>query len=230
MSPQSVKSARQIRNAHEGSSTLVDRIVSRLRMLILKGELAPGTRLVELEIAAQTDSSQASAREALQRLERDGFVVRRGRTGTFVTDVNPEEMHEIFQIRSMVEQFAIRRTARSIRAEQITELEAQVEEMRAAGRKGDAIGLVEHDMMFHRCICEWAEHPTLLQVWTLLYAQVERFLVMYDALHFTDLTLVADSHLPTLEALEAGDPDLAAERVQTHIQYIMQRTSQATLA
>lgn len=220
-----MKSDTQVLLAHERASTLVDRISSRLRLLILKGELAPGTRLVELEIAAQTNSSQASAREALQRLERDGLVVRRGRTGTFVTDVNPEEMHEIFQIRSMVEQFAIRRTARSIRAEQITELEARVEQMRAAGRKGDAVGLVEHDMVFHRCICEWAEHPTLLQVWTLLYAQVERFLVLYDALHFADLTEVADSHLPILEALANGDPDLAARRIEAHVHYVMDGAS-----
>lgn len=209
--------------------TVVDDIWSQLRMLILRGSLAPGARLVELEIASQTGVSQASVREALQRLERDGLVVRNGRSGTFVTEVSPENMHEIFLIRSMVEGFAIRRTARSITPQQIGELKGLIEEMRSAGQAGDTVRMVEHDMTFHQRICTWAENPTLLNVWTLLYAQLERFLVMYDALHFTDLTRVADSHLPTLQALEAGDPDLAAERVQTHIQYIMQGTSQATL-
>lgn len=176
---------------------------------------------MELEIAAKGDASQASAREALQRLERDGLVARRGRTGTFVTEVSPQSMREIFLVRSLVESFAIRRTAASIRAEQIKELEKQVERMRVAGRAGDAVALVEHDIQFHKRICEWAEHPTLLQVWTVLHAQVERFLVLYDTMHFADLSELADSHLPIVQALALGNADLAAERIEAHVQYVM---------
>jgi len=50
-----------------------------------------------------------------------------------------------------------------------------------------------------------------------LHGQLERFLVIYDASHFADLTTVADNHLPILEALEAGDADAAAERIERHV-------------
>lgn len=212
------------------ASTVVEQIWAELRTRILQGKLAPGSRLVELEIAGQSGASQASVREALQRLERDGLVARHGRGGTFVTEVSPEEMREIFMIRSMVEGFAIRRTALAIRPDQLAELHDLVDGMREAGRAGDTMAVVEHDMALHQRICAWADHPTLLRVWTLLHAQTERFLVLYDALHFTDLTRVADSHLPILDALEEGDPDGAAERIERHVRYYMEGTARTVPA
>jgi DNA-binding GntR family transcriptional regulator len=205
------------------SSTVVDDIWVQLRRLILSGELPPGSRLVELDIATQTGASQASAREALQRLERDGLVVRRGRSGTFVTEVAPGEMDEVFRIRVAVETAAVRRTARHIRPEQVRELRTLVDRMREAGQQGDPVAMVEYDMAFHHRICAWANHATLMRVWTLLYAQMERFLVIYDALHFADLTQVADSHEPIVAALEAGDVEEAVRRISDHVEYAVAR-------
>lgn len=210
-----------LRPKRKPTSTVVDEICNHLRTQILQGTLGPGSRLVELEVAGSIGASQASAREALQRLERDGLVERRGRSGTFVTEVVPEEMNEIFLIRSSVESFAIRRTAGSIQPAQLDELRLLVGRMREAGRLGETVRLVEQDMAFHQRICAWANHPTLLRVWTLLRAQIERYLVIYDALHFTDLTEVADSHLPILAALAEHDASAAAERIESHVTYVM---------
>lgn len=199
------------------SSTVVEQITSALRRMILRGALPPGTRLVELELAAQTSASQASVRESLHRLERDGLVVRRGRQGTFVTDVDPEKMFEVFHIRSTVESFAIRRAMARMTPQRLDELESLVEEMLKAGRKGEVIDVVEADMAFHNRICTWADHPTLLRVWELLYTQMERFLVLYDVAHFVDLTQVATNHQPLLAALRGGDPAHAAEVMSAHV-------------
>lgn len=197
--------------------SIADEIASQLRSRILSGQIAPGTRLVELEIAGQTGSSQSSVREALQRLENDALVVRRGRMGTFVTEVAPDEMHEIFQVRSTVESAAIRRTAERIQDDQIQELHLLVGRMREAAEARDLAALVELDMRFHQKICAWAEHPTLLRVWMLLHAQLERFLILFNPFQFPDLSLVAGNHLPLIEALAARDPELAAERIEKHV-------------
>jgi DNA-binding GntR family transcriptional regulator len=199
------------------TSTVVEQIWSGLRRMILHGTLAPGTRLVELDIAAQSSASQASVREALHRLERDGLVVRQGRRGTFVTDVEPEKMLEIFHIRSTVESFATRRAVRAMTPERLVELEGLVERMRESGRRGDIIAVVETDMAFHERICTWADHPTLLRVWELLYTQMERFLVLYDVAHFADLTHVAVNHEPVLEAIRRGNPSNAAQVMHDHV-------------
>jgi DNA-binding GntR family transcriptional regulator len=173
---------------------------------------------VELEIASETGASQASVREALHLLERDGLVVRRGRGGTFVTEVSDDQMREIFQVRVMVESFAIRHAVASMTCSRIAELQTLVDRMRDAGRQGDAVSLVEHDMAFHERLLLWSDQTTLLRVWALLHGQLERFLVMQDIRSFPDLTEVADSHLPVLEALASGDACLAVDRLEMHMQ------------
>jgi DNA-binding GntR family transcriptional regulator len=198
------------------SSTVVEQIWTELRRMILRGKLAPGTRLVELDIAGQSGVSQASVRETLHRLERDGLVVRRGRRGTFVTEVEPEKMREIFHIRSTVEGFAMRSAMERMTPQRVTELEGLVDRMREAGRRGDIVEVVETDMELHHRICTWAEHPTLLRVWELLYTQLERYLMLYDVAHFADLTQVAEKHVPLLQAIRSGDPDAAAEVMRSH--------------
>lgn len=204
--------------------TVAREIWKGLRQRILRGTLAPGARLVELEIAGEIGASQASAREALQLLERDGLVVRRGRSGTFVTEVFEDEMREIFQLRVMIEGFAIGRAVERMTPARVAELTGFVDAMRSAGSRGDAVQLVENDMSFHEHLLAWSEQTTLLRVWSLLQAQLERFLVMQDLRSFTDLTFVADSHLPLLSALEAGDAPLAAEELRTHMQRGMSAT------
>ncbi len=198
--------------------TVAGEIWRSLRRRILRGGLPPGTRLVELEIAGETGASQASVREALHLLERDGLVVRRGRGGTFVTEVSDDQMREIFQVRVVVESFAIRHAVATMTHARISELGTIVDRMREAGRAGDAVSLVEHDMSFHERLLVWSDQTTLLRVWALLHAQLERFLVMQDIRSFPDLTEVADSHLPVLDALVSGDARLAAERLETHMQ------------
>ena len=203
--------------------TVVDQVWNQLRALILHGQFAPGMRLVELELANQTGTSQAAVRDDLQRLERDGLVERRGRVGTFVTSVSADQMREIFVVRSVVESFAIRRTIAHIQAEQLDELALLIEQMRAAGRAGDMVTLVDYDMTFHTCLCQWSGHQTLLRVWNPLYMQVARVVITTHPHYFSDLVEIADTHQPILDALRSGDPDVAAERINEHIMLIWTR-------
>lgn len=204
-------------------SSLTDQVWSQLRTQILNNQLPPGTRLVELDIASQMGVSQGSTREALQRLERDGLVERGGRSGTFVTAVSVNEMYEIFAVRSMVEQFAIRHTIVGIHSRQLDDLEALIEAMRDAGDAGDIISLVEHDLKFHQQIVQWSHHTTLLRVWLPLYMQVQRFIVSTHPHYFHDLKEIANTHVPLLDALRGGAPDRAAARIEEHIMLIWSR-------
>lgn len=204
-------------------ASLTDQVWRQLRSMILHDQMPAGTRLVELDIAAQMGVSQGSVREALQRLEQDGLVERRARTGTFVTDVSVDEMHEIFAVRSLVEQFAIRRTVGRISPAQLDELASLIDAMREAGRAGDMIRLVDHDLLFHRCIVQWSDHPMLLRVWLPLYTQVQRFIVRTHPHYFQDLVEIADTHQPILDALRGGVPDVAAERIEEHVMLIWSR-------
>lgn len=203
--------------------SLADQIYDLLRADIVKGELKPGDRIVELDIAAEMGTSQGPVREALQRLEREGLVVRRARRDTVVTSVSLDEMYELFAIRSMIEGFAIKRVARSMSPEKDAQLKELIEEMRRAGQDDDMYALAEHDMRFHQAICRWSESAALPRAWHPLYSQIQRFIVETHRDYFESLADIADTHEPIVEALWSGDAERASRVIQEHIMLIWSR-------
>jgi DNA-binding GntR family transcriptional regulator len=200
--------------------SLADQIYQRLRLNIIGGQLLPGARLVEMEIASTMGTSQGPVREALQRLEREGLVQRQAHSATFVTDVLLDEMYELFSIRSVIEEFAIKRTVQVISDEQIAQELELLELMREAGQRGDMVTLTEHDLRFHRNLCLWSGSATLLRAWNPLYSQIQRFVVQTHKVYFHVVTDIADSHAPIISALKGGDPQQAAAIIHEHIMLI----------
>ncbi len=200
--------------------SLTDQVYDQLRADIVTGRLQADDRLIELEIATSRGTSQAPVREALHRLEREGLVMRKGRSGTYVTDYALDEMHEIFAIRSTIEGFAAKRTTKTITANQLSELNTLIGLMHAAADDGDMALLTEYDLLFHRDICEWSGSTGLLRTWEPLYSQVQRFVVQTNVNHFSSLHEIAESHIPIVEALKQGDEETAALAVQEHVMLI----------
>lgn len=198
-------------------ASFADQVYSRLRVAILIGELATGQRLTELEIATRMGTSQAPVREALQRLENDGLVEKQPRTGTFVTLVSLSEIQELFQIRALVERFAIRRTVEKITLGQIAYLEALVQAMHRAAQEDNLLLLGEADMDFHRCLCEWSGSNALLRAWTPLYSQIQRFITQNHRSYFASLDEIAGLHTPIVDALRSGKPDFAQQVIEEHV-------------
>lgn len=200
--------------------SLADQVYERLYTDIVTTRLAAGARIVEMEIAEQVGTSQGPVREALQRLEREGLVRRQARSATFVSEILVDEMYDLFSIRAMIEGFAIKRAVGVITDEQITQQVALITLMREAGQRGDMMTLTEHDLHFHRNLCQWSGSVALLNSWNPLYSQIQRFVVQTHQGYFQALTDIADSHLPIIEALKARDPQQAAAIIQEHIMLI----------
>lgn len=200
--------------------SLAHQVMQKLRIEIIHGKLAPGERLVELDIARRMGTSQGPVREALQMLERDGLVERRARTASFVAPLSFDDMYELFKIRSLVESYAVRRAAQRISDADCDELDALVAQMREAGQRGDIVTLVECDMTFHRRLCECSGSTTLVQMWTPLYSQIQRFVAQNHPQHFKNLADIADTHDPIVAALRRRKPAIAARAVREHIMLI----------
>lgn len=200
--------------------SLAHQVMQQLRIEIIHGKLAPGERLVELDIARRMGTSQGPVREALQMLERDGLVERRARTASFVAPLSFDDMYELFKIRSLVESYAVRRAARHISDAECDELDALVAQMREAGRHDDIVTLVECDMTFHRRLCECSGSTTLVQMWMPLYSQIQRFVAQNHPQHFKNLADIADTHNPIIVALRRRKPAAAARAVREHIMLI----------
>jgi DNA-binding GntR family transcriptional regulator len=200
--------------------SLADQIYERLRRSIVSGDLLPGSRMVELDIAGQMGTSQGPVREALQRLEREGLVQRRAHSATVVTDLVLDEMYELFSIRSLIEGFAIRHTVECITTEQCDQLAHLTDLMREEGRREDMLGLTVYDMEFHRLICKWSGNATLLRAWDPLYSQIQRFVVRTHRDYFASVTAVADTHDPIVAALRNHDVEQVTPLIQQHIMLI----------
>jgi DNA-binding GntR family transcriptional regulator len=201
-------------------SSLSDQVYEHLRIAIIRAELKAGEKLVELDIAAQMGTSQGPVREALQRLERDGFVERRARSATFVTHISTEEMYELFSIRTVIEGFAIQRTTQKITTAQCTELDELIQKMAQVGSRNEIISLAEYDMQFHRRLVEWSGSAGLLRGWTPLSSQIERFIVESHPLYYPDFVEVGTRHQPIVDALRLRDGNGAARLLQEHIMLI----------
>jgi DNA-binding GntR family transcriptional regulator len=200
--------------------SLTDQVYEYLRTEIVSGRLAPGARIVELDVASTVGVSQGPVREALQRLEREGLVEKRSHSATYVTSVSIDEMYELFSIRSVIEGFAIRRTVERITPEQCDQLEQLIEAMRAAGRNDDMLTLTGHDLQFHRLICQWSGSGTLQRSWDPLYGQTQRFVVRTHKNYFASLTDIADTHIPIVEALRNRDTENVTRLIQEHVMLI----------
>lgn len=197
--------------------SLTHQVYNKLRTAIVLGQLVPNTRLAQVEIANQMGTSQAPVREALRQLERDGLVEYRLRSGAFVAELSGDKVFEVFSIRSLVESFAVRRAITHFDSHKRDTLNQLIDQMYRAADQDDLFALVEYDLEFHCCLCRWADHPALLNIWNPLYAQIQRYLIQTQRHHFPNLRDIAKTHEAIVEAMCEGNADEAARVIEEHV-------------
>lgn len=196
------------------------RIRNVLLERILAGSYAPGTRLVELQLAREFGSSQAPVREALRELERAGLVNIRPRRGSFVNDYHARTQHEIYAVRGGLEEAAMRLAMPRLRNDWRA-LEEHLEGMREAARSADLEAIVHHSVWFHRAILRAAENELLLNMWESLHVEIHSRKTMLQS--NIDMHAVAESHAPLLVAVQAGDTEAACRLSREHQEYFERR-------
>lgn len=195
-------------------SSLSAQIRERLVTQIVRGELRPGDRLVELRIAAEMETSQAPVREALRELEAMGLVETKHNRGARVRVLCDDELREIYNVRSQLEGYAaelVAKTGKSLK----TKLEKKMVDMRRAAQKSDSTAFSEHNTTFHRLIMEAAGNETLVGLWEGL--NVKSRTMLNVARHPTDLIKVTESHQKLVDALESGHVTRARDEAIAHV-------------
>jgi DNA-binding GntR family transcriptional regulator len=184
---------------------------------IFKGELQPGDRIVELQLANELGTSQAPVREALRELQSLGFVEHQPYRGTRVRRITERELAEIFPVRAALEELAAQEAASRLNGK-VEELEREFEAMRAAAARKDLQDLAGHDASFHRLIVEAAENKVLLDLWKTL--RVEARVVVTALKTDIDFDELAEMHRPLLEALAEGLPEKAGRALRYHFEVL----------
>ena len=190
-------------------------LAEALRQSILKGSLAPGTRLTELELAASWQVSQGTVRAALKTLTTEGLVENRPRRGSFVTSISQADVLEIYTLRDSLEALAARRAAHRVNKDNRAELERVLSAMRQAALSGQRKRLLDLDFEFHRTVVAMADHRRLMEIYARLESQTRLFLNMTDRYHH-DLEALFHLHEPLATAILEGDEDRAFELASHH--------------
>jgi DNA-binding GntR family transcriptional regulator len=205
---------------------LSDEVYQRLLQAILSGEIAPGERLVERQLADKLGVSRAPVRDALVRLQRDGVVEPAGRRGKVVAALSAQDAWEVYVLRSALEGMAARIAATRADAADIAALEAIVLEMREQLRRYDLRALAALDQRFHEAVCRASRNGRLLKSWTAMAEQI-RLLLQVDAqvvdAQYGELSRMPDRHAELAQAIRGGDPDAAERAVRSHIDAVAQR-------
>lgn len=202
---------------------LSDQVYAALRADIINGELAPGERLVEIEIARSFEISQSPVRDALKRLAHEGLVLQEPRRGTFVATVDEHTARRSYELRAVLEPYAAAEFCAHAPDEALPRLQALLDDLRTAAADGDVARFVECDSAFHRFVWEASGHPVLPRTWPMVEATMRALTVISNQLYFGHLTEIAETHAPLLASLTDRDASRAAELFGDHVKEVWRR-------
>jgi len=193
----------------------------RLRSLIVHGQLAPGSRVVETEVARKLEVSRTPVRSALQRLHQEGFIVGGrgdGLARPMVAPLTREDAHETFEIVAALEglaAFQVGRLPSLERARVADRLEEANEVLRSLGADGrpNPQRYLDLDNAFHSVYVEAGAGPRLAVLHDSAKAQAERYMRLYVSMLTREISVSADEHLGIIGAIRAGVPDRAHDAV-----------------
>jgi len=196
-------------------TVLREQVKDLLLQRIASGELKPGERLVETRIAAELGTSQAPVREALRDLELLRLVESEPFKGSRVRAFGNAELVEVYPVRAVLEELAAKEATKEL-AGDVSALEAEVEAMREAARRGDVNALVRHDIAFHRLVVEAAGNPILEQCWKSLGVEGRITITLYGT--SIEPQEAAELHVPLLEAIRSRKPGAAGRAARKHVE------------
>jgi DNA-binding GntR family transcriptional regulator len=203
---------------------LMDDVVDAIREAILSGKLAAGTRLIEDDLAGMLDVSRGPIRQALFKLQQEGLVVHETHRGATVATVSPDDIEEIYSLRTALERLAIEHACRRATLDDLAPLEAILLLFQSTPRTNITRKKVaEFDIDFHDALFRAAHHRRLYRAWEGLRSQVMVFLLLRDALPDDYLDSWHRDHTRLLEAVRSGNQALAAATIEEHIGGAYQR-------
>ena len=195
---------------------LRDVVFKTLREAILKGDLAPGERLMEIKLANQLGVSRTPIREAIRKLELEGLVVMVPRKGAEVAKITEKDLRDVLEVRASLEELAISLACERITDEKIAELNDALEQFRTVIKGKDVTKIAQMDVAFHDVIFEATQNARLVQMVNNLREQMYRYRLEYLK-DFSTHSRLDEEHVKIFEAVSARDIERATALIREHI-------------
>jgi DNA-binding GntR family transcriptional regulator len=212
-------SSRPVRLTRIARRRVSDDVYAQIRSAILERQFLPGERLSIPDLAARFDVSQMPVRQAIGRLNDEGLVEVRPRSGTFVAEVDERDIADTFDIRRALERLAAETAVGNAKDKDIADLDDLVRRMDATfGERNDPEGHDRLNSEFHRRIIRLSSNQKLLEMYDQLNAHLKIARVHLSSHDWsTRVEREQVEHREIVDALRRRDADMLDEALSRHI-------------
>ena len=196
---------------------LRDVVFNTLRQAILRGELQPGERLMEIQLAQRLGVSRTPVREAIRKLELEGLVLMIPRRGAEVAEITRQDLEDVLEVRAALEELAVKDACEHITDEQLQDLKKAANEFKRSLEGTDLVACAEADIHFHEIIYAATNNKRLVQMLNNLREQMYRYRMENLKDKRTYRTLV-EEHDAIRRALKKHDKEKAGAAINVHIE------------
>ena len=196
---------------------LRDVVFNTLREAILKGEIKPGERLMELQLAAKLGVSRTPIREAIRMLEQEGLAVTVPRRGAEVAKMTEKDMQDVLQVREALDELAASIACELITEEELERLEQAAASFESATETKDVKRIADTDIVFHDIIYRATRNPKLVNILSNLREQMYRYRVEYLK-DESNYPVLLKEHREILAGFRERDKNMVTDSMRRHVE------------
>lgn len=200
---------------------LRDVVFHTLRDAILKGELKPGERLMEMHLAEKLGVSRTPIREAIRMLEQEGLAVTIPRKGAQVASMTEKDLEDVLEVRDALDELAVSKACEKITETGYQDLEDAMAAFEAAVKSGDVREIVQTDEKFHDVIYRATDNPKLVNIVLNLREQMYRYRYEYVKDN-ADYEQLVQEHARIMDGLRRHDKKYVKGVMHTHLENQME--------
>lgn len=191
-------------------------VFNTLRQAILRGDLKPKQRLMEVHLADKLGVSRTPIREAIRMLELEGLVIMLPRRGAEVASISRDDLKDVLEVRNSLDTLAVSLACERITDEELIELENASKAFEEATKSNDSIKIAEADVRFHDIIHTASKNNRLCMIESNLAERVYRYRLEYIK-ELKDFSKLIEEHRLILDYIKNHETKLAVEIIDIHI-------------
>ncbi|MGI6678136.1 MAG: GntR family transcriptional regulator [Dehalobacterium sp.] len=200
----------------ESYKPLRDIVFETIREAIISGYFRPGERLMEVQLAEEMGVSRTPVREAIRKLELEGFLEIVPRKGAYVAGISLKDISDVFEIRASMESLAAGLAAQRITEDELNSLKEMLASFEASADHSDLKDIVHTDSDFHDIIYKASRNERLIPIINNLREQIQR----YRATSLASpgrIKITVEEHRKMVQAISERNVDLAQNLASAHI-------------
>lgn len=191
-------------------------VFNTLRDAILRGELEPGARLMEIQLAEKLGVSRTPVREAIRKLELEGLAIMLPRRGAIVAAITISDLKDVLEVRRVLEGLTIELACKRMTEEELNKLKECGADFAEAVKGDDLTEIAKKDVAFHDIIYNASRNQRLIQILNNLREQMYRYRLEYIKDANKRGTLV-EEHADIIASIEVKDAVMAKKAIKKHI-------------